>query len=332
MTRTDELHSDGLLIRPYETGDEPAVRRLLEDCLARDPDGPNADLFAWKHRDNAFGRSPVWVALDGRLVVGLRTFMRWRFRLGAHRYDAVRAVDTATHGDYRGRGIFTRLTRHGVAELTRAGTAFIFNTPNDMSRPGYLKLGWQTVGRLPVGVLPRSVRTLPRILRARVPAALWSTPTAVGLSAGDAFADEEALAALLEALPAPAEMVTDRSAAYLRWRYGFWPLHYRAVLVGKTAADGLMLFRLRRRGAALELAVAELLLPARRRGVAVGLIKKALQRTRADYAIGLQGAAPRAALVPLPHQGPQLTARSLATGAPSSLSRWSLSLGDVELF
>ena len=77
---------------------------------------------------------------EGRLV-GFRAFMRWRFRLGAL-VRAVRAVDTATHPDFRGKGSSAahRRPRSMSWDWTRV---LIFNTPNDKSLPGYLKMGWQ---------------------------------------------------------------------------------------------------------------------------------------------------------------------------------------------
>ena len=73
--------------------------------------------------------------------------MRWEFQRGDEVFRCVRAVDTATHPDYQGRGLFTRLTKAALPELVADGVKFVFNTPNDQSRPGYLKMGWQAVGR-----------------------------------------------------------------------------------------------------------------------------------------------------------------------------------------
>ncbi|MCZ7631248.1 MAG: hypothetical protein M5U19_20350 [Microthrixaceae bacterium] len=55
--------------------------------------------------------------------------------------------------------------------------------------------------------------------------------------------------------------MTDLSAAYLHWRYGFEPLRYRAVPVGDRIEDGLVVVRMRRRGEALECAVVEVVVP-----------------------------------------------------------------------
>ena len=71
---------------------------------------------------------------DGR-IVGLRAFMRWEFAAGDRRFRAVRAVDTATHPDYQGQGIFSRLTLEALDAL-RDQADFVFNTPNEKSLPG----------------------------------------------------------------------------------------------------------------------------------------------------------------------------------------------------
>jgi len=77
-------------------------------------------------------------------------FLRWMFlRPEGGVATAVRAVDTATLPAAQGRGVFTRLTTTAVDELREQGVDFVFNTPNDRSRPGYLKMGWQVVGRVP---------------------------------------------------------------------------------------------------------------------------------------------------------------------------------------
>jgi GNAT superfamily N-acetyltransferase len=105
----------------------------------------------WKHEANPFGRSPAWWVEDGR-VVGFRTFMRWEHRTpggGAPHGPSGRHRDATP--SHQGRGIFRRLTLQALDDLRPDGVAFIFNTPNDKSRRGYLKMEWTPVGRLAVG-------------------------------------------------------------------------------------------------------------------------------------------------------------------------------------
>lgn len=318
-----------LMIRTAEPRDNPALLEIFRLTLGWQPGDPNEGFFHWKHKLNAFGESPAWVALDGDRVVGYRTFMRWRF-IGddGKRVTAVRAVDTATHPDYQGRGIFRRVTLQGVADLTLAGDGIVFNTPNDKSRPGYLKMGWSQVGRLPVGVLPRGPRSMARMVTSKVPAALWSDDTSAGLAATEAFTDRAVAEALLTHAPGKG-FRTDRTPEYLAWRTSFEPLKYRLLLASPNdPAEGGIVFRLRRRGATVEAAVIEQLVPNRRTGAR--LIARMLKETGADYAIGLRSG-PSAGLLPLPGQGPLLTSRPLASSPPSA-SAWTLTLGDIELF
>ena len=317
-----------LEFRRASDADLVAGREVVRRSMGWRDGEPNDDLFAWKHEQSPFGPSPSWVAvLDGQ-VVGFRTFMRWRFLDDAgSAISAVRAVDTATLPEARGRGAFQGVTELAVAELIAQGVGLVFNTPNGQSRPGYLKMGWSVVGRLPLTVRPRSVAGIPALRRARVPAERWSLPSAVGLDAGPALADRSVAEALLAHGPQQGWR-SDRTAEYLAWRFGLEPLYYRLLFVSGDPAEGGMVFRLRRRGPAVEAAVVEQLVPDRRS--ARRLVRRMLNETGADYAAGLHSSGPEG-LLRVPGQGPVLTARRL-TAQPPALAGWSLTLGDVELF
>ncbi|NYI07454.1 GNAT family N-acetyltransferase [Allostreptomyces psammosilenae] len=144
-----------LIVREWRDEDEPRLLALLTEALAGGPTGERTARFLrWKHRENPFGRSPGLVAEtpDGRLA-GVRLFMRWEFTDGPRTVRAVRAVDTATAAEFRGRGVFRRLTGE-LLERLAGDTELVFNTPNGNSLPGYLAMGWRPVGRLPVLVRP----------------------------------------------------------------------------------------------------------------------------------------------------------------------------------
>jgi hypothetical protein len=221
--------------------------------------------------------------------------------------------------------------------MAAEGVDFVFNTPNDQSRPGYLKMGWQPVRRLPVLARPRMPWSLVRLARARVPADKWSQPTTAGHPASDVLADTDGVEQLLRSLAPqpPGTLTTRRTAAFLAWRYGFAPLAYRAVLADEQAgvAGGLALFRLRRRGAALEAAVGDVLVPGDDRQVAARLVGEVVRRSRADVALRLGGGgAVRARSVPVPGQGPTLVWRSVCATEVPPAAAWRVTLGDIELF
>jgi GNAT superfamily N-acetyltransferase len=308
-------------VRRATPDDAEPVLEMLAVALGWGSDPIVAQLFAWKHSESIFGPSPAWVATSEGRVVGYRTFMRWTFLWAGEPVEAVRAVDTATHPDFRGRGLFRLLTTRAVEDLRDEGVGFVFNTPNDQSRPGYLKMGWQVVGRLPVAAQASGPGGLLRMTRARQPAELWSQPTTVGVDPVEFFGSAQA--PTLQQGDDGA-LRTRRHQPYLAWRYGFMPLHYRVWCDDRSGSA--LVFRLRRRGAATELALLEAFGTAGLRAV-----NRLLAATGADYAIGLAAARPRAGL-PLPNQGPLLTWRALARTDCPPLEQWHLSLGDVELF
>lgn len=307
-------------VRDYDhERDEAAVLALLAASLGwADGDPFFTRLFRWKHRQGPWGPSPAWVATDGGTVVGYRAFMPWRFRTANGDVPAVRAVDTATAAGHRGRGIFTMLTMHGLAALEARGTQLVFNTPNDQSRPGYLKMGWQVVGRLQARMRPGRPTGVPRLLRARTDAELRSVPTAGALAASAALED-----CTPPAPPPSSVLKTDRTPAYLQWRYGGQLLHYRAVV----GDQGVAFFRLRRRGGALEAVLGDVLAP--RRQVRRRLVREVARRSGADYLLALGSARDAPSTAAVPRTGPTLTWRPLCRTVPPTFA---LSMGDVELF
>ena len=325
-------------VRPFEERDEPAVLELLRASLGGGPIGERSDaFFRWKHLRNPFGRSYMLVAEAAGAVIGLRAFLRWRFEAGGSTVRAVRAVDTATHPRFQGRGVFSTLTREALEALT-GSVDLVFNTPNRKSGPGYLKLGWRSVGRLPVWVRPRPRAFLPRA------SAGAAAPPVRAPSAGEALADEEEVRGLLErAAGRDARLHTARDPGYLRWRYGEPPgLRYHAAVDrGRGGLRGLALFRVRVRGRRWECSVAETIVATDDRGAAGRLLGKVGAACRADHisAVAPAGtAAARAArfrgFLKVPF-GPTLMVRLLDTAVvpdPTLRSSWALSLGDLEVF
>ncbi len=311
-----------LRIRAARPDDVDAIVELQRVGLGEGTLPRSVEAWRWKHVDNPFGSSFVLVAESAGRLVGLRAFMAWRFIDGARVVRAVRAVDTVTHPDWQGRGVFTRLTRALLDEVATAGVELVFNTPNDKSRPGYLKLGWHDLGRLTVWGRPLRPRVISR--------------------AHDALPASDALLTLV-VNPQPSQgLQTPTDAAFLRWRYGAVPgIDYRAVVDGDGAAVG----RRRRRGRFVEAMITEVVVGEGVAGIAraaraVRLLGRALD---AAYAIAVAPIGSRRALVlagagfvPVPRAGPHFTVRPSGAhvGAARGLSlrEWALGLGDIELF
>ncbi len=314
------MGDDELMVRRTTADDVDAIVDLASRSLGWAGDDRDRAFFRWKHLDNPFGPSPGWAAFlpgdpgDGDRLVAFRTLLRWELTSDGSTLHLVRAVDTATDPEYQGRGLFRRLTMQAVDELTAEGVDAVFNTPNDQSRPGYLKMGWSVLGRPTLMVQPSSPVAQVRMARARVAAEKWSEPVTIGAPVSEVLDD---------LTPPPVEgWSTDRSRAYLAWRYGFEPLHYRAVEV----RGGHCVFRVRRRGPLREVALVDWLSP-----VPDVVAVRRLTRAAGDYVVAL-GLTIRHGFVPIPRQGPIVTWRPLARPAVPELDELHFALGDIELF
>jgi hypothetical protein len=324
---------DGVTFRRATASDVPDVLGLLTSSLGWRSDERHTEFFAWKHELNPFGRSPAWVAVDGDgHVVGFRTFLRWEFVRGSKVVRAVRAVDTATRPDFQRRGVFSRLTRTAIQALRDEDVAFVFNTPNGQSLPGYMSMGWRKVGRLPVGGRAGSLGGWTRLLRAGGPADRWSLHSLGGVPASSALADRAPVERLLAGMSDTGLMHTRLSVDYLRWRYCLPTLGYRILTHGHTIEDGAVVFRLRRRGRAVEAVISDLLVPGDRQKLRGELSRRVLAVTGADYMLWIPRARAMSATLTTPGWGPTLTWRAVTDNTMPSLPHWSLSLGDVELF
>ena len=336
-----------LSIRPFRDGDERAVVELLNASLGGGPAGIRPpEFFRWKHLANPFGRSFMLVAeADGR-IIGLRAFMRWRFRAGEQMFTAVRAVDTATHPDFQGMGIFTRLTRQALEEL-RGEIDFVFNTPNEKSLPGYLKMGWRIVERVRPWVRVRRPAKVARGFRSlrTVDADREGTPPHLRAApAGDILRDTEYVSALLQSADSTdAGLQTPRDVAYLQWRYATPPLlDYRAIHVGDgDSLHGLAIFRARPRGILWEATIVELIVRPADNRTASRLLRRVIHSGLVDHVTCLfpgrsnaARAARRHAFLPAP-VGRTLVVNPLRDGLspdPGRPESWALSLGDLEVF
>ena len=312
-----------MIVRDSKTEDIPAIIGLLQSSLGETFLKKTEATWCYKHFTNPFGVSPVLVAEADGILIGVRAFMQWRWQIDNVVWTSYRAVDTATHPNYQGKGIFKKLTLQGLDLIQRKGECFVFNTPNAQSRPGYLKMGWQEVGKIKVALVPVF------LYRFAVFFTRKRSPKAITLIQLDALCEIHNRHLISKQV-----LFTPKSAAYLKWRYEENPLQDYFVF---STPDCYVAMYVKKKRFFKELRVVETIgafelqnnTAIRQAIVAFAVQNRCWVITLANsdlFRFGFYGAF-----------GPKLTFKPLTSSEPFikkalTIENWFYTLGDLELF
>ena len=311
-------------IREADHSDIPGILKVLKASLGETSSKKTEEVWRFKHITNPFGESLVLVAQEKEEIIGVRAFMRWKWQQGEKIYSAFRAVDTATHPDHQGKGIFKKLTLKALEIGQERSDHFVFNTPNTQSKPGYLKMGWEEVGKLKIHLVPVSPFH-------------WGNKN---LSSGNWVNISEVdntsmLSSWDTKLKNDGKLFTPKTSEYLAWRYGNNPLQGYRVLAGK---DLFIAGYVKKQSHFKELRISELIFSP---DISQRLIKKTI-RTWAKEAgvhfISLQIPGVKSIFQRKisGNFGPVLTFKEVRKDLEKddflNLNSWEYSLGDLELF
>ena len=209
-------------IREANQKDISDIVKVLKASLGEDQIELSEKVWRFKHINNPFGKSIVFIALENEQIIGVRAFMRWEWQCASNKYKALRAVDTATHPEHQGKGIFKKLTLKAVDFAITNNNSFIFNTPNEQSRPGYIKMGWKQVGKIYVGLKPSLSFLKPKASQQDYSIEKNISQTEIEVLCKD----------WNKRLKAKSGLFTPKSAEMLRWRYEENPLQSYQVNSG----------------------------------------------------------------------------------------------------
>lgn len=130
--------------------------RLFAECF------PGVDKFSrdyldWLYRGNPDGQVVGFDARDGDRLAAHYVCIPARAQVGTEEVRVLLSLNTATHPDYQGKGLFTKLAEATYAAGAAMGYDCIYGVANANSTPGFIrKLNFQLVGplRACVGVGP----------------------------------------------------------------------------------------------------------------------------------------------------------------------------------
>ncbi|KAB1155838.1 GNAT family N-acetyltransferase [Flavobacterium luteum] len=313
-----------MTIKTSEVNDISAIVDLLKLSLGESVVEKTANIWNFKHVDNPFGHSQVLVALENEAFIGVRAFMKWNWQLGNHVWTAYRAVDTATHPDFQGKGIFKRLTLKALDDVQENQETFVFNTPNDKSRPGYLKMGWVIVDALPITIVPTIGYFFQNIFKKMI----------VNTNKIEDKRLQELCEIHNKVLSENNVIFTPKSASYLRWRFENNPMQKYKVV---SSNDFYVAMYVKKRRLFKELRIVEVI------STNQNLVENEIRSVIVNYAFQN-----RCWIMTLANKnlfyfrlhgkfGPKFTFKALTKNdsfinKALNIYNWKYSLGDLELF
>jgi len=228
-------------IRPFEHKDTNSLIELLEIVYRK---SFTIDWWNWKYNQNPMGESIILVAEDNGKIVGLRSFWKYDLMYRSNLLKAYQPVDTVVHEEYRGQGLFTKLTVAAINEAKQNNADLLFNFPNQNSLPGYLKLGWYFLDHVrwwikPIGIV--SVLSIPLAKGQRHSLRIPGERRFLSCRGGSAKYDTNSN--FISAAKNP---------AFLDWRYGLNPETDYGYL---KSADSETFFRITLKGKCRELLI-----------------------------------------------------------------------------
>lgn len=209
--------------RPAEPGDHDAIRSLFREVFGYQR---NPERDRWLAFDSPDGPIVATIAEDAGHIVGYYALLPTTLRLGGETVLGAQSLDTMTHPDYRGQGMFTRLAIATFDLAASRGIKALYGFPNAASYPGFVrKLNWHHVCDI-----ARWTRVLHPSKLASMPAPVGRTADRLAVSVRSRsksavvtndWPDESELAALIERWRStdPASCFVDRSVPWMKWRF-----------------------------------------------------------------------------------------------------------------
>ncbi|AFL85681.1 putative acetyltransferase [Belliella baltica DSM 15883] len=307
------------------SSDIPLIINLLKISLGEQRMPKTMAFWNWKHIENPFGESLLLLAESNNQIIGLRAFMKWEWEDQNRTWKALRAVDTAIHPDYQGKGIFTKLTRTLLLQAAEENYDFIYNTPNKNSLPGYLKMGWQKLGHLPI-----QVQLNLNFKNSKVP-----LPKAT---------DANTFINICKKVKnrKNTRLSTNNHLNFLIWRYLYCPQFNYQFLTDENTY--LLIFRIKETAFGREFRILDILTLSENKKINFILLNKEIRKIQLKYGIVYSSfmkskriSLPKFFTLPFSAFLPLMTLRKVSdnTDLPYQLldiNNWDFTLGDMELF
>jgi GNAT superfamily N-acetyltransferase len=159
---------DDIEIIPVELKGLQRFADMYQVCLRQCVD---ARYFQWKYLENPAGRAVAFEARHAGKPVAFYGVIPEAYRVAGKPFIVYQSMDTMTHPDFQGKGLFVRLATATYDEILKSGHEVAIGIPGMNSLPGFVRrLQWSNIHsfryafthRLTYGFGGRSARGLKR--------------------------------------------------------------------------------------------------------------------------------------------------------------------------
>ncbi len=217
-------------IRPVDLArDRAEIRALIKACYGNE--GVSPEAFEHWHFGHQGMSQGMMVAVDGERVVGMQPMELLPHYLAGRETLAGMFTGVMVDPDYRRQGIFLALIKACEELAWEREAALVWTMPNERSRPGFIKAGYEEpgerslhiwsrkpasllAGKLPAPLAAMAALPLKLLLGARRPVGDWP------VNVCDTLAMPAQERAALAEGSAWRGIVQKRDLNWLRWRFG----------------------------------------------------------------------------------------------------------------
>jgi hypothetical protein len=148
-----------LSFEPFRPSDGlEGQRALFKECFPETKGLPVETEAHYRWKMAGYPATPPvyeYTAADGDGLVGYYAALPYRYAVGEDVMTCGMVCDVMTAVRSRGQGVFTRLGKYALDEMTKAGIDFVLGYPiRPEVIPGHLKVGWEIAFRLPMYLMP----------------------------------------------------------------------------------------------------------------------------------------------------------------------------------
>jgi predicted N-acetyltransferase YhbS len=225
--------------------------RLVNACYGEVATSP--EWWKWRYFELSSSSSIIYIAVHAGEIVGMRPMAFFRYTLQGRPLTGAYFSAVMVHPEFRRKGIFGALVKASLEAVWPHGADFVSVMPNDLSYPGFIKLGWHDPGdrrlllrplnfiavaqiKLRLGWLGGIAGVFPQVILRVISPRHLATSLSVGKVDGFTITSDKLAERIANVYSG---LILRRDSSWLNWRYTSKPWNQYERFEARSA-DGLL--------------------------------------------------------------------------------------------